>query len=300
MEGNPENQDGAAVEQPLDESVQPAAQPAAGESGRQEPDPTALARGMNDFMRGEMGAPVATSKPAEADASGESAPTDAGDVEAEGEPPPRGPDGKFLPRRGVPKAVEEAQARIADLERQLADRDPSKVAEREALEALEQSERADAERYRELNDLPDDHPKLAEGDNWSFLQEYKRVLALSPKAAKQHRALYEIEREQLTKGQEKFRTGVRDEILTGAREFGVDPKNWMGDEGDATWLSMTRDAVAAKTAPLQARIAELERELHSARTVGPNGLGSVRAPAAAGRSSAGPPPRTMNDILRYG
>lgn len=297
MEGQPENQGGTAVAELTEAAAQPTAQPEAGEPGSQKLDSAQVNAGMNAFMRGAIGADGSTLKPAEADASGDSASDSSGDVEAGGEPV-RGPDGRFLPRRGVPKAIEDAQSRIADLERQLADRDPAKVAEREAAEALAASDQTDAARYQHLNELPDDHPELSEGDNYSWLQEYKRVLSLSPKSAKQHRALAEQQiataNEQMAKDWEGFKETIRSEMRAIAHEFGVDPETWKTP--GSTWASMTRDVAA----PLKARIAELERELHSARTVGPNGLGSARAAVAAGRSSAGPPPRTMNDILRYG
>jgi hypothetical protein len=43
-------------------------------------------------------------------------------------------------------------------------------------------------------------------------------------------------------------------------------------------------ALQERIVPVRARVNELERELHSARTVGPGGLGSMRAPAPPGRS----------------
>jgi hypothetical protein len=87
------------------------------------------------------------------------------------------------------------------------------------------------------------------------------------------------------------------EVRAGAAEFGVDPQAW-GPQSGATWLSMTRDAVTAQTTPLKARIAELERELHSSRTVGPNGFGTVRVPALSSNSGGGTRSRTMDDWFR--
>lgn len=251
---------------------------------------------MDAFIRG-VARSAPTSKPESGEASGESTADDSAAVEAGRAQPERGPDGKFVPRRGVPEVAKQ-QLREEIRAELLAEQEQAR--ERERVAQLDESERADAERYARLKDLPDDHPLLNEGDNYTWLQEYRRVLSLAPKAAKQYRADAELlirsEREQMARDQDGFRATVRTEIAGVAQEFGVNPDTWK--QPGTTWASMTRDAVRASKAPLEARIAELERELHAARTLGPNGLGSGRAPVPAGRSADGAGPSSMDDWIR--
>ena len=298
MEGEP-GTDGVAATAVAD--AEPSAQPFSEESGRQEQqaDPARVSGAMNAFMRGQMGAPVATSKPEDGAPSGESTPS--GDVEA-GRGPERGPDGKFLPRRGGPE-------RIAELERELAARDPVKLREqwenertvREATDTEAEQARADAERYQRLRDL--EAAQMSDED-WNFAETYRKDLNAAPVAVRKANALAEqtikAERQALSAERNGILNTIAAEVRTGAAEFGVDPKAWGPDSG-ATWLSMTRDAVAVQKtviAARDARIAELERELHSSRTVGPNGFGTVRVPALSGSSGGGTRSNSMNDWLR--
>jgi hypothetical protein len=252
---------------------------------------------MDAFMRGQMGAPVATSKPENGAPSGEPAPQ--GDVEAGRGQPERGPDGKFLPRRGAATAVRTAEERVADLERQLAELDPVKQREKwenertvqEATQTEADQARADAERYEQLRDIPD---RDLSDDDYRWREDRKALLAQFPTARQAMLAEAARTAEAKTNG---ILNTIAAEVRTGAAEFGVDPQTW-GPQSGATWLSMTRDAVAAQTTPLKERIAELERELHSSRTVGPNGFGTVRVPALSGNSGGGTRSRTMDDWFR--
>jgi hypothetical protein len=252
---------------------------------------------MDAFMRGQMGAPVATSKPEDGAPSGEPAPQ--GDVEAGRGQPERGPDGKFLPRRGAAEAVRTAEERVADLERQLAERDPKRLRaqwenERTVQEATQteaDQAKADAERYERLRDIPD---RDLSDDDYRWREDQKGLLTQYPKARQAMLAEADRRAEAQTNA---WGNAIAAEVQTGAAEFGVDPQVWAPGTG-ATWLSMTRDAVAAQTTPLKARIAELERELHSSRTVGPNGFGTVRVPALSGNSGGGTRSKSMDDWLR--
>jgi hypothetical protein len=252
---------------------------------------------MDAFMRGQMGAPVATSKPENGAPSGESTPS--GDVEAGRGQPERGPDGKFLPRRGAATAVRTAEERVADLERQLAERDPERLRaqwenERTVQEATQteaEQARADADRYEQLRDIPD---RDLSDEDYRWREDRKALLAQFPTARQAMLAEAVRAAETRTNG---ILNGIADEVRTGAAEFGVDPERWNLKSG-ATWLSMTRDAVTAQTTPLKERIAELERELHSSRTVGPNGFGTVRVPALSGSSGGGTRSNSMNEWLR--
>lgn len=275
-------------------AAEPQSPPPAGESGRPgQPDRARIDRAMNAFMRGELDPSAVTSKPAEAAAPGEPAPAaEAGDVEAGSAAPERGPDGRFLPRRG-------AAERIAELERQLAERDPERLrqqweterATREATDADEQQARADAERYERLRDVPD---RDLSDEDYRWREERKALLAQFPKARQAMRAeaARAIEAERLG-----LLNHVATEISARAAKYGIDPKRWGPDSG-ATFGSMADDIAEAVASPLKERIAELERELHAARTTGPNGIGTLRVPALNGRSGGAAPARTVNDWLR--
>jgi hypothetical protein len=195
--------------------------------------------------------------------------------------------------------VRTAEERVADLERQLADLDPVKQREKwenertvqEATQTEADQARADAERYERLRDIPD---RDLSDDDYRWREDRKALLAQYPTA--RQAMLAEADRRAESKTT-VWANGIAAEVRTGAAEFGVDPKSWAPGTG-ATWLSMTRDAVKAQTDPLKAEIAELKRELHSSRTVGPNGFGTVRVPALSGNSGGGTRSRTMDDWFR--
>ncbi len=281
-----ENQGGVAVADPPTDTASPAAEPSAGESGRQEPDRAAVSAGMNDFMRGVFGqdTPAATSKPADAPADALPAP-DSGDETASA-PAERGADGRFLPRRAAPEIAKQKDAVREEVRAELL-AEQARSAEQAKLDDLAQTRAADVQRYRKLIETPD--AKLST-EEYQWREDFKDKLDLLPEVGALHQTLAE---QRVTAEREQFFAAQRQDIATGASEFGVDPEQWKAP--GATWLSMTRDAVEAVAAPLKARITELERDLHNARS---SGLGAARAPVGAGRSSAGPPPRTMDDWLR--
>lgn len=280
-----ENQGGVAVADPPADAAEPAAEPHAGESGRQEPDRATISRGMNDFMRGAFGQdPAATSKPADSSESGESTPDVSGDVEA-GQPE-RGADGRFLPRRAAPE-IEKQKSALRDEVRAELLAEQARSAESAKLDELAQTRAADVARYRTLIETPD---AQLNGDDYQWREDFKEKLKSLPEVEALHQTLAE---QRIAEERAQDRARWRQEIVDLAAEYGADAESWKAPS--TTWGSMTRDVVAAATTPLKARISQLERDLHAART---GGLGTRAAPVGAGRSSAGAPPRTMNDWLR--
>ncbi len=304
MESTENQGSGTAVLDPPADAVQPTDAPPAGESGGQEAsDPAALSRSMNDFMRGGLGPPDPTSKPDGDAAAGESAPDPSGDVEAGGAPV-RGSDGRFVSRRGVPEAVKSAEERVAELERQLAERDPEKIREQirneDAQQAISSRAAEEATLYEEACRMLDTDARLSEpvpgdpdGRNlYQWREDRKELIARYPQAEEAIRSDVERRFQAQWNG---VLAAQRADITSVATEYGIDQESWK--RPGTTWASMTRDAVAHATAPLQDRIAALERELHNART---SGFGAARAPEAPGRSSAGARPSSLNDWLRGG
>ncbi len=210
----------------------------------------------------------------------------------------------------VEKARDEARAEA----RQQYEREQQERQEREEREALQKTSQADIERFERLNRLPDDHPTLAEGDNWQWLQERKRLLASFPEADRHYRAWAErvvAERTQgveqtLTAERASFWNGLRAEMRAAATLPNTSAKDLeVGAEGaPQTFAEMAayyhgRGAAwkEAEYAPQVAerdqriaaqddKIAELEEEIRDLRLVGPRGLGSARA-ATTGGASAG-------------
>lgn len=298
-----DTQGGAAVlDRPAD-GAQPAAQPEDGGSGS-EPTPAERNTVVNDLFRSAAGRPAL--KPFEAAPDGGSAPEASGDEKPAG--PERGTDGKFVPRRAVPEmirtaedAVRAADAEIADLKRQLDERDPEKLrqqwaadeqtrAAERAQQAVTEQERADVARYERLKDTPDAD---LSAEDYQWREDRKALLAAFPQADALYRAQYEQrlaqERGQLQQRDTEFWSGVRGQILQAASTFGVDPEKWK--QSGVTWLDMTADAVMAREdavrTELGARISELENELRQYRFNGAGGIAAHRAPMGAGRSGGG-------------
>lgn len=271
-------------------------------------------------------APTPDDKPAS-----EEAPTPS---EAPGDGAPEEPEQEKLSRRA--RAAEENRRRIAELEAEVASlksateaspeadleqqieqaREQARAEERERLrrerdeeagrqeqEALAASERADAERFERLNALPDDHPTLAEGDNWQWLQERKRLLSQFPQAErliKSQAARYVEEArardaEALEKDKQAFWANVLDDMATARQVPGVD---FEAVRAAKTFAERDQILYAAGAASRDAEVAErdttittheetiarLEDEIRDLRLVGPRGLAARRAPTDGGRS----------------
>lgn len=281
-----------------------AAQPAVEESGERDRSPAAEGpkSAMDAFVRGIAGR-APTSKPTDGEPSGESTP--AGDVKP-GETRERDQSGRFIPRRGIPEAIKTAEDEIADLRRQLADRDPEKLrqqwldeqAARAAGPDDEEQARIDTARFLELRDLPDDHPKLAEGDNYAWLQDQKALRANYPKAERALRAQYEAHAQAVIQGRDQAVLGAlkRHVGLPGVDEATFRRLSDWGDLGDHLYEAGQRSR-DAEVAALKDRNAELERDQQQARYAGPRGLGSARAPIPAGRAASGAA-RDMDSWIR--
>jgi hypothetical protein len=211
----------------------------------------------------------------------------------------------------VEKAREEARAEA----RQQLEREQQERQDREQAEALARSSQEDIERFERLNRLPDDHPTLAEGDNWTWLQERKRLLASFPEADRHYRTWAErvvAERTQgveqtLTAEREGFWNGVKAEFRSAATLPNTNPKDLeVGAEGaPQTFAEMAayyhargagwKEAEYApqiaerdqRIATQDERIAELEEEVKDLRLVGPRGLASARAATSGGQSGGG-------------
>jgi hypothetical protein len=202
--------------------------------------------------------------------------------------------------------VRSAEERIADLERQLAERDPDRLREqiqteqatRAATDTEEAEARADASRYLQLRDVPD---RDLSDEDYRWREDRKALLNSVPKVQRAYQAQLDQERATAQQAVEAERNGIRNyvakQVQTRAAKYGIDPSKW-GPGSGADFGSMADDIAEAIATPLRERVAELERELYAARVNGPNGLGSVRVPAMNGRSGGGTRTKTMDDFLR--
>ena len=297
----PNGQSASVVEEPTAIS-----QASSGEPEAEQPTPEQRNAVVNDAFRARAGGFQSTLKPEASEQVGES--TEFSDVKpTSGDGPVRDASGRFVPRRGVPEAIRTADERIADLERQLAERDPAtirqQILDEQAAAAAgpddEQQARADADRFLSLRDLPDDHPKLVEGDNWQWLQEQKKLRADYPKAERALRAWHQKQAEDAIASRDQAVLGAlrRHVALPGVDEPTFRKLSDWGDLGDHLYEAGRRSLEPELTSARD-RIAELEREQQQARFAGPRGLGSARLPIEAGRSAAPAPGRDINDIFR--
>lgn len=296
MQPDPQVQEPAAGAGQPAESAQPAAASPSGEPGAdQQPSNDVV----NDAFRARAGQP--TSKPLDAAPVGES--TAQADVKPT-EPAPRGADGKFLPRRGAPEAVRTAEERVADLERQLAERDPVKLrdqvraeilAESEAAQASDQ-ERADIERYQRLLSTPD--AELS-GEDYQWREDRKELLAKYPHVEKHYQSFAQT---QIDDGWKRIKSDIGQKMAVHASKPGVDADafskldDW-GEIGEHLYHAGARAMEGDLRPQLEAanaRIQELEQQY---RYSGTGGLGSARGAVPAGRSPSVPPP-TVNDLFR--
>lgn len=269
---------------------------------------------MNGFLRGEL---LATSKPATSEAAGESTPAEngqTGDVKpAERVDPLRGSDGRFS-RRGVPEAVKTAEQRAAELEAQLAARDPEKIraqvraeieaeqttqAEQARLDELSKAQQADVEKYRRLNDVPD--YKLEPADR-QWLQDFKDKLDLFPEVKQFHEADTARRIKAASDGhtQHLLSALARHVKLPGVDEKAFRALDEYGAIGDHLYEAggRARQPEIDRLKADNERLADQNRQL---RGSGNGGMGSAREPAPPGRSSSAVPRdghSAMNEWLR--
>ncbi len=280
---------------------QPSSQGDLGVSGSSGAERSEASRAFNDLIRGHRsGTQTVTSEAGAATAdTGGSAPT-LGD-ERPGSPD-RGADGRFIPRRGLPKAIEERDSKIAELERQVAERDPEKLrqqwaaettqrAEESELQKLSQARAADVEKYRRLRDERDED---LSADDYAWREDFKAKLRSAPEAEAAHReyARQEIEsaRGELSARQEAFWDDVRGQMAPLASRPNVDAEAFrklgrFDQMGDALYEA-GRVSGRGELAEENRRLREENQQL---RLHGPRGISAARAPLNGGAPSADAP-----------
>jgi len=259
----------------------------------------------NDIFRAAIGSlpslkPVAVAPDGEptADASGEDDATAA-----------------VKPSESKPLGRRAAAARIAELEQQLAARDPATIrqqvldelAQQATSQADAEQAKQDAARYLRLRDLPDGHPELSEGDNWAWLQEQKELRAKFPAAEKAIRTQYEAQLEtetaRLTQREAGIWDDIRGQLRRAGQKAGVDFEQYKGQPSFEAMGSYLYDAgVRSRDAEIDALTRERD-ELRAERDQqlrysGPRGLAATRTPPTAGRSSPGTSEPSINDLFR--
>lgn len=282
-----------------------ASQPENGDSeGSQPPSLEEQNAYVNQVFR-QVGRAITTSKPSAAEPSGESAPQ--GDVKPDEGQPARDPMGRFIPRRGVPEAVRTAEQRAADLERQLAERDPVKIreqaiadfkaeqaaaAESAKLDEIAQTQAATVQRYRTLLEVPD-HEISPEDYQWR--EDYKEKLRQYPEVQQHFQTEAQL---QVQQERDAFLGVQRQQLQSVASLPGVDAAQIkkLADYGEIG-RHLYEAGKAQGEAPLRTRIAELENELTQYRVSGSRGLGAQREPVPAGRSGGGAPPLNENTYM---
>ena len=297
-----------------DPSAQPSAQPEAGGSGQDwhEAGPSEESKAFRALIAsgGRSGVTTVTSKPSTADPDGGSTPE--GDVKPSA--PDRGADGKFVPRRGVQKALAEADAKVAaapdpdQLREQIRAEvraEQQTAADNAKLDELAQSKAADVARYRQLLEVPDAEMS---GDDYQFREDFKERLRLIPEVESTHRELarqtIEAERKALSTKEVNFLNGIYDQVATLASKAGIDPEKWKAKGVD--FAVMAEDyataRVSAREAEVRAELGAEIRRLQDAnqqfRLTGSRGLGAARTGLNGGVSGTGAPDLNANDIFR--
>ncbi len=242
------------------------------------------------------------------------APSGVGDAEPTTQPQtvPPGPARSAPPRGDVKadvsgrgrraRAAEENLQRIADLERQLAERDPGKVREqvladleaekaRQAEEAASSevfaSEQADAERYARLRDLPD---RDLSDEDYRWREERKALLASFPKA----RAALSAQAEQQVKAEQSaFWQTVRSQLTGLAHKPGLDAAAFkaapdfavMGEQLYEAGAEAERSRLQPKLDQALEKVRRLEAASGQFALAGRGGLAAARAPRVTGGRS---------------
>jgi hypothetical protein len=192
--------------------------------------------------------------------------------------------------------------RIAELERQLADRDPEKIRadlaaeqqrqqEQAAQSHLADTEQADAERYARLRDVPD---RDLSDDDYRWREDRKALLSAFPKA---RTALEAQTRQELAAYQAQLQQSYEGAWAQITREMGQ-AESKPGVERGAIVKGTSFSAIADHLyeAGRKSLQPELDRALEQVRRLqgegrqfrlsGRNGLAAARAPINGGRSAA--------------
>lgn len=268
---------------------------APGTEGSAPPEqPSAPSVDMNDVMRQMAGlAPSASnleSDGAEAVASHASAES-ASDTAESDDVSAGGAGSPSKPGRRASKAEANAQ-RIAELERQLAERDPEQIRQQVLAEQrgevtqsqAEAQRRADAARFRELQDTPDAD---LTGEEYAWREEQKKLISIVPGANQLLENLLAHDRQLLwadvTGKQNAFWKDVGQQFSRLAERPGVDANTVNTVKSIEQVGAHLYDAGAASRQP---EIDELRAEVEDLRQFGPRGISAARTPFAGGSSGA--------------
>lgn len=199
------------------------------------------------------------------------------------------------------RAAEEAASRIADLERQVADRDPERLRQRWQSEQHERAaadeDALEAERYERLRDVP---IGALSNEDYQWREDYQARLSAFPKArsAMLAEAGHRIKRAEaaLAERENGFLLTIRSQVaaLNGRPGVSADTLKSAPDFGaiGAHLYAAGDGAARAELQPkLDAALEEVRRLKGGAaqsRLSGPGGIASARAPIAGGGRSAGP------------
>jgi hypothetical protein len=286
-----------------DQTQTPVAEPvadagAASEVSASAPEAAAPSVDMNDVMRQVAGMAPASkpdAQPASADDDGQdeaSAPDDGASKSSH--------DTSGISRRKAPQRIAELEAENQRLQSALAEVNPPPPdPDEERRKAYLDNET----RFRSLIALPDDDPRLAESDNWSWLQEEKRRRAVAPELAQQYETALEAERQRLEddyarRGQ-TFLGHLRSQVKSSLDLPGIEPDERTTLETTTDWLDHVLIQRAAERRVTEARFmdenARLRKENEQLRR---ESFGRARVPVDGGRATGGPSQRDMNEVMR--
>lgn len=219
---------------------------------------------------------------------------------AEPKPAPTSGDVRSGGRRS--QAARANEQRIAELERQLAERDPERIraelaaeqqraADQQAQSQLAEGEQHDAERYASLRDVPD---RDLSDEDYRWRENRKATLALVPGATKAARAQAQAELRAERAALHQELDGTWSQIK---REMAHAESKPFVEKGaiikGASFGAMADHLYEAGRRSLQPeldaaleKVRRLEADSRQFRLSGRNGLGAARAPLAGGRSAA--------------
>jgi len=214
------------------------------------------------------------------------------------------------------RAAEENAQRIADLERQLAERDPEKIREQSLAEAREQlaaeqqrkeeeaareavsaTEQADAERYERLRDAAD---RDLSDEDYRWREEYKATLKAFPKADAAYRALADrrikAAEDALTAQQNAAWNGIAErfsllQTLDGVTKETLSEKDLfvvgqhLYEAGARVREEKVRGELQPKLDKALDEVRRLKAEASQFRVNGRGGLAAARAPMTGGGRS---------------
>lgn len=286
------------------EAPQPAAaQPEAGDSGDWlDKGPSEESQIFGDLLRSDRSSvAITTSKPADAATGGQSTPSEGDEAPTD---PERDAAGRFIPRRGIPKAVAEAEAKAAAAEAKLAEMSPDKLREQvraeieseqqrktetEAQARMSQEAAADAERYERLRDLPSHEMSV---EDWNWVEERRALLKQYPQADAHYKAQYDRRAQELDGRHHAVMNGIASQMSATGQRLGIDTSAWQ--KQGVTFADMAADIEAAVRAEYRA----VEMENRQLKMTGPRGLASARTGLNGGMSNGGAAPMNENDLFR--